>query len=181
IAFFTGRAAGVVPEAAPAPAGDHPAPAAGPPAPRPATVGSAPPASGGSAPAQSALPAEEEERLLLGLALASGFLVFAAEVVETHLLALLIGNSAYAFGLMLAVFLVCLVLGAARAPAFARRHGPAALSRGLAIAAIAIAATLPLWDQLPRVFTLAGKHVASWEGREICRALAALVILALPT
>lgn len=121
------------------------------------------------------------ERLFLGLALASGFLVFAAEVVETHLLALLIGNSAYAFGLMLAVFLVCLALGAARAPAFARRHGPAALSRGLAIAAIAIAATLPLWDQLPRVFTFAGKHVSSWEGREICRALAALVILALPT
>ena len=58
--------------------------------------------------------------LLLGLAFASGFLVFAAEVVETHLLALLIGNSAYAFGLMLAVFLVCLAVGAARAPAFAR-------------------------------------------------------------
>jgi spermidine synthase len=123
----------------------------------------------------------ENERLLLTLAAASGFLVFAAEVVQTHLLALLIGNSAYAFGLMLAVFLVCLSVGAARTPAFARRHGPAALSRGLAFAAIALAATLPLWDQLPRLFLFAGKYVSSWGGREICRALAALAILVLPT
>ncbi len=123
----------------------------------------------------------DDERLLLTLAATSGFLVFAAEVVQTHLLALLIGNSAYAFGLMLAVFLVCLSIGAARTPAFARRHGPAALSRGLAFAAIALAATLPLWDQLPRFFLFAGKYVSSWGGREICRATAALVILVLPT
>jgi spermidine synthase len=123
----------------------------------------------------------EDERLLLAIAASSGFLVFAAEVVQTHLLALLIGNSAYAFGLMLAVFLVCLSVGAARTPSFARRHGPAALSRGLAFAAVALAATLPLWDQLPRIFLLAGKYVSSWGGREICRALAALAILVLPT
>ena len=127
-------------------------------------------------------PAEDAaERLFLVLAFVSGYLVFAAEVVETHLLALLIGNSAYAFGLMLAVFLVCLSIGAARAPAFSKRNGPAALSRGLAVAGVALAITLPLWDQLPHVFTFAGKHVSSWAGRELCRALAALVILVLPT
>lgn len=159
IAFFTGReaASAPAPEAAPAPLDDRPALA------------------------KTDLPAAEEERLLLGLALASGFLVFAAEVVQTHLLALLIGNSAYAFGLMLAVFLVCLAIGAARAPAFAREHGASALSRGLAVAALALAITLPLWDQLPRIFTFAGKHVSSWGGRELCRALAALAILSLPT
>lgn len=121
------------------------------------------------------------EALLLSLAFASGYLVFAAEVVETHLLALLIGNSAYAFGLMLAVFLVCLAVGAARAPAFAKAHGAGALARGLSMAALMLAVTLPLWDQLPRVFTFAGKHVSSWAGREACRALAAFAILALPT
>jgi spermidine synthase len=121
------------------------------------------------------------EGLLVGLAFASGFLVFAAEVVETHLLALLIGNSAYAFGLMLAVFLVCLAVGAARAPAFAKKHGEGALARGLAAAALSIAITLPLWAELPRLFTFAGKHVASWGGREATRALAAFAILALPT
>lgn len=129
----------------------------------------------------AATPDPEPARLLVALAFASGFLVFAAEVVETHLLALLIGNSAYAFGLMLAVFLVCLALGAARAPAFARRHGTAALWRGLAATALAMAITLPLWDQLPRLFAFAGKHVHGWTGREAVRALAALAILALPT
>ncbi|WP_437721421.1 fused MFS/spermidine synthase [Sorangium sp. So ce861] len=122
-----------------------------------------------------------EASFLLPLAFASGFLVFAAEVVETHLLALLIGNSAYAFGLMLAVFLVCLAAGAARSPALARRHGEGALWRGLVATALSLAATTPLWDQLPRLFAFAGKHVDGWAGREACRALAALAILALPT
>lgn len=124
---------------------------------------------------------EHSPSLLAGLAFTSGFLVFAAEVIETHLLALLIGNSAYAFGLMLAVFLVCLSLGAARAPAFAKRRGRGALSWGLAAAALSIALTLPLWDLLPLLFAFAGKHVSSWAGRELTRALAALAILALPT
>jgi spermidine synthase len=121
------------------------------------------------------------ERALLALAFASGYLVFAAEVVETHLLALLIGNSAYAFGLMLAVFLVFLAIGAARAPRFAERHGAGALPAGLALSALSLAVTLPLWAELPRVLTFAGHHVSSWAGREACRALAATSILALPT
>ncbi len=154
VAFFTGRAL----PAAPAPA-----------------------AHGEGAHEAHADDAPSRAGLFLGLAFASGFLVFAAEVVQTHLLALLIGNSAYAFGLMLAVFLVCLAIGAARAPAFAGRHGEAALARGLLGAAIAIAVTLPLWAELPRLFTFAGGRVASWAGREACRALAALGILALPT
>ncbi|WP_437955330.1 fused MFS/spermidine synthase [Sorangium sp. So ce119] len=129
----------------------------------------------------AALADRGEPAFLLPLAFASGFLVFAAEVVQTHLLALLIGNSAYAFGLMLAVFLVCLAAGAARSHVLARRHGEGALWRGLVSAALSLAATIPLWDQLPRIFAFAGKHVDSWAGREACRALAALAILALPT
>lgn len=118
---------------------------------------------------------------LLGFAFASGFLVFAAEVVQTHLLAVLIGNSAYAFGLMLAVFLVCLGLGAARAPSLAARHGSGALARGLALAALGLAMTTPGWDQLPHLFTAAGKVFDSWGARELCRAAAAIAILAVPT
>src|SRR6266700_3016758 len=49
---------------------------------------------------------------LLLLGGASGLLVFAAEVVFVHLLALVIGTSVYAFGLMLAIFLSCLGVGA---------------------------------------------------------------------
>src|SRR5262249_39834824 len=84
-------------------------------------------------------------------------------------------------GLMLALFLVCLGVGAARAPAMARRHKSAALARGLALAALTTATAIPLWDQLPHLFVFAGKHVSSWGGREVCRAGAALAILVVPT
>jgi spermidine synthase len=159
IAFFVGRAGG---EPGPEARGDAPV------APHQESAG----------PADAGL---DDERLFLALAFASGFLVFAAEVVETHLLALLIGNSAYAFGLMLAVFLVFLALGAARMPAFAARYGAGALSRGLVMAALALSITLPVWAELPRLFTFAGHHVGSWAGREATRALAAAAILAWPT
>ncbi|APR81379.1 Spermidine synthase [Minicystis rosea] len=161
VAFFTGRASAAEPS--------HPA----------RVVEAAP--DGAKAEARGTSDDSSLETLLLGIAFASGYLVFAAEVVETHLLALLIGNSAYAFGLMLAVFLVCLAIGAARAPAFAAKHGSGALAHGLAAAALSLAITLPLWDQLPRIFTFAGKHIASWGGREACRAIVAFAILALPT
>lgn len=125
--------------------------------------------------------ARDPEPFALAFALASGFVVFAAEVIETHLLALLIGNSAYAFGLMLAVFLVCLALGAARAFAFADKLGEGAIALGLGAAAASLALTMPLWAELPRLFMFAGKYVDSFAGRELVRALAALVILAVPT
>ncbi|MBK8255503.1 MAG: fused MFS/spermidine synthase [Polyangiaceae bacterium] len=114
----------------------------------------------------------------LALAFASGLLVFAAEVVQTHLLALLIGNSAYAFGIMLAAFLVCLSIGAARAPALAKKYGSSALVFGLAAASLAFAITLPLWDRTPLAFAFFGKYVTSWTGRELVRAGVALLVLA---
>ena len=130
---------------------------------------------------ESAAIARPERRLLVGLAVASGTLVFAAEVVDTHLLALLIGNSAYAFGLMLAVFLSCLSVGAAVAGSVERRAARAALPLSLCATAVALLVTLPLWDQLPRLFLVAGPRVSSWAGREIVRAIAALGMLVLPT
>ncbi|HVR19071.1 MAG TPA: fused MFS/spermidine synthase, partial [Polyangiaceae bacterium] len=115
------------------------------------------------------------------LAFLSGCLVFAAEVVFTHLLALLIGNSAYAFGLILAVFLTCLFVGAERAAWFERRLGKAALGVGLAFTAFALAATLSVWDRLPSVFVAAGGQVTSFGGREAMRALTSFVALCVPT
>ncbi len=119
--------------------------------------------------------------LWLGLAAASGILVFAAEVVDTHLLALLIGNSAYAFGLMLAAFLSCLSLGAALAQPLDRRFAGAALPIALVASALALLVTIPLWGQLPSLFLFAGQRVSSWLGREAVRAVAALSVLLLPT
>ena len=126
-------------------------------------------------------PSETETRVLVSLAFLSGCLVFAAEVIFTHLLALLIGNSAYAFGLILAVFLCCLFAGAARAGAFRERFGESALALGLLGTAVALGVTLPLWDELPRLFAVLGGTFVTFGGREVVRALAALLILCVPT
>src|SRR5262249_35866995 len=73
----------------------------------------------------------------LVLAAASGVLVFGCEVVLVHLLALVIGTSVYAFGLMLAIFLVCLSLGTPVATRLANRYGANAGAFGFAIAGTA--------------------------------------------
>lgn len=115
------------------------------------------------------------------LAAASGLLVFATEVVDTHLLALLIGNSAYAFGLMLAVFLTCLSVGASLAQPLDRRFGASALPLALIATGLALVITLPLWGQVPLIFLGVGEGVSSWYLREGVRAGAALMVLVLPT
>ncbi len=115
------------------------------------------------------------------LAAASGLLVFAAEVVDTHLLALLIGNSAYAFGLMLAVFLTCLSLGASLSQAIDRRLGRSALPVVLIATGLALIVTLPIWGQIPLIFLGIGEDVTSWYARESVRAGCAILVLALPT
>jgi spermidine synthase len=132
------------------------------------------------APAPSREPSDFETWVLVVIAFASGCLAFAAEVIFTHLLALLIGNSAYAFGLILAVFLCCLFAGAAWAAGFAKRRGDTALAAGLLVTAAALCGTLPLWDELPRLFAALGSSVTSFGGREAVRALAAFAILCLP-
>jgi spermidine synthase len=114
------------------------------------------------------------------LAFLSGFLVFAAEVVSTHLLAVIIGNSAYAFGLILAAFLACLFIGAALAPRLSRHLGDAPLATSLGVTALACAVTLPFWDDLPFAFGGLGEYVTTFAGREAMRALVAFGILALP-
>ena len=115
------------------------------------------------------------------VAIASGALVFAAEVIFTHLLALIIGNSAYAFGLILAAFLSCLFLGASRAAAVRSRFGEAALPFGLILTGLALVLTLPLWDKLPLVFNNTGQYFASFAAREAARGGIAFAVLAIPT
>jgi spermidine synthase len=115
------------------------------------------------------------------VAAASGALVFAAEVIFTHLLALIIGNSAYAFGLILAAFLTCLFLGASRAAAVRRRFGEAALPFGLLLTGLALVLTLPLWDKLPLVFDGSGQSLTSFAAREATRGGIAFLMLLVPT
>jgi spermidine synthase len=126
-------------------------------------------------------PSHRDRTLLAMLAFASGALVFACEVLFTHLLALIIGNSAYAFGLILAAFLTSLFLGASLTGVVRRALSDAALPLGLATTAFALLVTLPGWDDLPRLFATSGKTVITFEGREAVRGLTALVILLIPT
>ena len=138
------------------------------------------PGQAGARPAHESRATRREARLLALLAAASGAVVFAAEVVFTHLLALTIGNSAYAFGLILAVFLGCLCTGAAMAPRVHRRFGARALPFGLGLSAAALAVTLPVWDWLPVFFTNTGEYIQSFAGRETIRAVVTVLILILP-
>jgi spermidine synthase len=111
---------------------------------------------------------------------ASGLLVFASEVVFVHLLALVDGTSVYAFGLVVAVFLLSLSAGASASRALVRRAGENALSASLAISGLALAATVPWWDRLPDLFVAAGPYVTSWAGREAVRGFVAALAIALP-
>ncbi|HYJ09685.1 MAG TPA: fused MFS/spermidine synthase [Polyangiaceae bacterium] len=125
--------------------------------------------------------ARRDARISYVVAAASGALVFSAEVIFTHLLALIIGNSAYAFGLILAAFLSCLFLGASRAERVRRRFGEAALPFGLVLTGLALVITLPLWDKLPLIFNNTGQLFTSFAAREATRGAIAFVVLAIPT
>ncbi|HWA73323.1 MAG TPA: fused MFS/spermidine synthase [Polyangiaceae bacterium] len=126
-------------------------------------------------------PSPRDTLLLALLAFLSGSLVFACEVLFTHLLALIIGNSAYAFGLILAAFLTSLFLGASLAGTARRWLSDAALPLGLAATAGALLITLPYWDELPRLFANTGDVAKTFEQREAVRGLTALAILLIPT
>ncbi len=115
------------------------------------------------------------------VAFASGALVLACEVLFTHLLVLVVGTSAYAFGLIVFIFLVCLFFGASLAPVFERFFGRHALALGLSAASLALVLTLPVWDSLPNYFRGVGARVVTFEGREFVRATAAFAALVIPT
>jgi spermidine synthase len=126
-------------------------------------------------------PSPRDRTLLSLLAFSSGALVFACEVLFTHLLALIIGNSAYAFGLILAAFLTSLFLGATLTGVARRALGDGALPLGLAATAFTLLITLPGWDDLPRLFAASGKEFTTFESREAVRGLTALGTLLIPT
>jgi spermidine synthase len=138
-------------------------------------------------PAASSIPAASADstaapshRWPFVLSFGSGYLTFATEVVSTHLLAVVIGSSAYAFGLILAAFLASLFVGASIAPALSRRLGDRALAASLSLTGLSLAVSLPFWDMLPLAFAGLGEFVTTFAGREAMRALIAFAILVLP-
>lgn len=124
-------------------------------------------------------PATVARPTLLAWSFWSGLFTFALEVTWVHLLAIVVGNSAYAFGVMLSIFLFGLTLGSG----WAARRAEASLtqiSRLQFAAAIALAVTFPLWDRVPVLFVLVGDLITSFAGRELFRAAICLYLLLLP-
>lgn len=119
-------------------------------------------------------------RRFLAWAFWSGLCTFVAEVVWTHLLAVVVGNSAYAFGLMLSVFLAGLALGAWRVASLPVEKAERAFAIAQAAAGAGLGLSIPLWNAAPTVFVLAGPAVTSWAGREVVRALVCVELVLLP-
>ncbi len=115
-------------------------------------------------------------------ALLSGVLGLGLEVVWFRLLAVVIGASVFAFGLMLFAFLIGTGIGGAWVSrGRLGRAGPAALVWLQLAASAVILVSLPLWDQIPRVFVITGRLQPSFELGECVRLACALVLLLPPT
>jgi spermidine synthase len=149
---------------------------------RSAAVGPAEP----DAPAPAAIPADGPRAagwILLMIAAGTGFLSFALEVIWTHLLAILLGNSVYAFGLMLGSLLLGLATGTLIAfrVAARRAHGSAAIGVSLVLAGLAVTSTLGVWDDVPQIFLLLARASPSFALMEFMRFLVAFLLMVLPT
>lgn len=143
-----------------------------------------------AAPVDPARPHEPEEpdagarptSVLLALAAASGFFCFSLEVVWTHLLAILLGNSVYAFGLMLGSLLLGLAAGAALARRVPERPSSvqAAAAGALLLAGTVVVLTLGLWDEVPSVFLLLARASPTFTTVELTRLAVALALMTVP-
>lgn len=120
---------------------------------------------------------------LLFAAFASGLLSFALEIIWTHLLAVLLGNSVYAFGLMLGSLLLGLSLGSLAAERLAEPQSRALDGVGvsLALAGLSVLLTLGVWDEVPRVFLLFARSSPTFALMEAVRFAVALVLMLVPT
>lgn len=108
------------------------------------------------------------------LAFASGAILFAAEVIWTHLLAAVVGSSVYAFANMLAAVLVALYIAARREA----RGSDTAVARLFALGAAWLAVSIPAIALSGFAFGVVGIFSSSFFLREVTRfAVAAALIV----
>jgi spermidine synthase len=123
---------------------------------------------------------EPRAYLLVLAAFASGLLFFALEVVWTHLIATVSGNSVYAFAAMLFAVLAGLFIGSTIASRLARgaESIPAALPAFAFIGGAALLAAQQMaWPYVPHLFTVVGPRLQSFAAGEAFRTLVALVLI----
>lgn len=120
---------------------------------------------------------------VLGL---GGVLSLGLEVVYVHLLSIVAGNSVYAFGLMLATFLLGLSLGGEVARRWMSRHdADSMLALGVALTGLGVLVALSsgLWNSIPDYFAgFAGYPAATgFAVREAIRGLVCALVMVPPT
>lgn len=121
--------------------------------------------------------------LALGI---GGVLSLGLEVIYVHMLSIVAGNSVYAFGLMLATFLLGLAAGgesARRSLAFSSLGRERLLAAAFLGLSISVALSLWFWNDIPRYFgSFEGYHAArSFIAREAIRGGICAMIMFPPT
>lgn len=122
-------------------------------------------------------------RLALATLTIGGAVTIALEVTYTHLLAVIAGNSAYAFSLMLCAFLLALGTGAAVARfILARVRAVEAMGVSQALVALSILLGTFQWDAMPAYFgSFQGSGFATtFAAREVVRGLVCCMVLMPP-
>ena len=121
--------------------------------------------------------------MLVVVSFSTGFLSFALEIIWTHLLAILLGNSVYAFGLMLGALLLGLALGTLIARKVMKSELDLKLVLGsvLTLAGAFVGLSLGVWDDIPQIFLWVSKLSPSFMMMELLRLLVAMAMMIVPT
>jgi spermidine synthase len=122
--------------------------------------------------AQAEVPTPSGHWPLLWIAFASGFLFFGLEVIWTHLISAVLGNSIYAFAAMLALVLIGLGIGGGLSTLLFKDRRPAS---GAALALLMLAGGLTLawqhrqWSEVPLHFIVWGSNLTTFGQGELLR------------
>jgi spermidine synthase len=118
------------------------------------------------------------------VAAVSGFVTLAFEVLWSHLLATVVGTSTYAFGLVLAIFLVALAVSGAIVSKIvgrlATRSVAMVLGLGLLLTGVSVIGSMANWERASAVFDLVGYFKPSFFGRELTRAMVVSWLIFVP-
>jgi spermidine synthase len=147
---------------------------------RPAQAAAAPPPDSSATTAAESVPATAIDRWPFALAALSGFVVFALEVLWTHLISSVLGASTYSFSILLAVVLFSLFMGGRQveraAPAGLERS-QAYLARMLGILLVALPLTGALWPYAGRALAIFGGRLESFWAGELLKLAAAYLLI----
>lgn len=135
-------------------------------------------------PVEAAPPSSQPFPLaLFSVAFASGFIFFGLEVVWTHLIGAVLGNSIYAFAAMLALVLVGLGIGGSLSTLIFRDRKPASVqvvALLLAVGSLALAWQHGQWPGVPSAFILWGSNLTTFSQGEWLRWIQAARLLLPP-